>query len=135
MYKLICPGFPNCSDYNSKEKRDKIAIKQKEQNIIILCREILYLKAKEQYTHINLTNGKKILSPKNLVYFEKLLPDCFCRIHHNTILNMHFIKVVQKEKNNIILTLDNGLKHKTSYRKKKILLDKMDVLKGARIKA
>ena len=121
---MCCAGVPK-----------KCGKQEKEQDIIILCREILFLKAEEQCTHINLTDGKKILSPKNLGYFEKLLPDCFCRIHHNTILNMHFIKVVQKEKNNIILTLDNGLKHKTSYRKKKILFDKLDVLKGARIKA
>jgi len=129
----LCPGFPFCLDYNKKKKSDKIIIKQNNHDSIIQCRNIIFCKSDKQYTFIYLTDDRKLISAKNLGFYEKCLPDCFCRIHHSTILNMHFVKEIKKEKNNMKVTLLNGKNIIASCRKKKNLIDKTAILKSIKI--
>lgn len=61
-------------------------------NFIVLD-EIAFLKADGAYTQIVLNDGNKILSSKNMKYFEEVLQsnDNFIRCHKSYIVNIHSI--------------------------------------------
>jgi len=115
-----CPGYPFCMEYAKKKeniKNNKIILKGKNSNEIITCGNLMYCIADKQYTWLYFTNNKKIIISTNIGTFSNDLPICFFRISHNCILNLHFISAYSKARI-CYITLLNGTKLKTSYRKK-----------------
>jgi two-component system LytT family response regulator len=77
------------SETKSGRKEEKIAIPMREGLEIISYPDILHLEASESYTLIYLSNGKRLLSSKNIkVYEEKLDPSVFFRTHKSHIINL-----------------------------------------------
>lgn len=91
---IPCPGYPFCLQYNKKDRSNKIVVKQYKNDLILQCRDIVYCKSEKQYTRFYLADKQSKLSSKNIGLYEQQLPDCFFRIHHNTILNLHFINEI-----------------------------------------
>jgi two-component system LytT family response regulator len=120
-----CNGYPFCLQYNKKERSDKIFVKHNKNDHIVQCREIVFCKSEKQYTWLYLADNTRLLASRSLGVFEQLLPDCFFRIHHDTLLNLHFIKTILKLKNSVAITLTNGVCLNTSCRKKKAFFDKL----------
>lgn len=59
--------------------------------------DIFYIKADGSYTHFCMKNGQKITSSKNLKFFETILLDYgFFRIHNSSLINLKYIKRINK---------------------------------------
>jgi two-component system LytT family response regulator len=58
---------------------------------------IVYIQADGRYTHFHLLDGSKKTASKNLGEYEKILPiEDFVRVHHSYIVNMSYVKSIQK---------------------------------------
>lgn len=85
--------------------------------------QITHLEGERNYSFIHLTNGGKVLSSKNLAYFEDALDDHqFFRCHRSFIIN----KVHVQSVNHGLVLLKNGLQIPVSRRKKMQVLDWMN---------
>jgi len=58
---------------------------------------IVYIQADGRYTHFHLIDGTKKTASKNLGEYEKILPiQNFVRVHHSYMVNMNYVKSIQK---------------------------------------
>jgi len=58
---------------------------------------IVYIQADGRYTHFHLIDGTKKTASKNLGEYEKILPiQNFVRVHHSYMVNMSYVKSIQK---------------------------------------
>ncbi len=72
--------------------QQKIALPNKDGYEFVEVSHIIYCQAEGAYTKVFLDNKKYILVSKSLGDIEELLPaDIFQRIHHSTVVNLHFI--------------------------------------------
>ena len=110
------------------EQNDLIAIKRKmvemlsistmEGFSLIKLNEILYLEADGNYTVMHLTSNKKVVSTKNLGYFEKILThEPFLRIHNSKIVNLtKVVRYLRAENGYVILETGKPLSVSRSKR-------------------
>ncbi|WP_291089089.1 LytTR family DNA-binding domain-containing protein [Flavobacterium sp. BFFFF1] len=71
--------------------------------------EILFCKSDGKYTIFNLSDGRKIMSCRNLGEYSKILDEnCFFRVHHSYIVNLLHIKQIVK-KDGYFCEFINGL--------------------------
>ena len=89
-----------------KVEKHKIAIPAKEGREYIQISDIVRLEADGSATWLFLSDGRKIISSKNLGEYEKLLPSeeeatehFFLRIHHGDIINFSYIHKLNKQDN------------------------------------
>lgn len=83
---------------------------QKSEKLLNLeVREIMYLEASGDYTVLS-TKGDQFLSSSGIGKLEeKLDPEVFIRIHRSTIINLNFLKEIEKHFNGgLIVKMDNG---------------------------
>ncbi len=76
----------------------QLAISTLEGREFIPIDQIIYCRADGGYTEFHLSNGRQLVSSKNLGEYEKLLPEalpnyqnCFFRIHHSYLINLTYI--------------------------------------------
>lgn len=83
---------------------------------------ILYLQAKGAYTEIMFKNKQKLLVTRNLKSFEEILQETsFCRIHHSTVINIHYVKKYFKG-NGGYVQMEDGETFEISIRRKSFFL-------------
>ncbi|GER60997.1 LytR/AlgR family response regulator transcription factor [Patiriisocius marinus] len=88
---------------------------------VIETADIIYCQADDNYTHIYLKQGKRLVS-KTLKYFEDALKDSgFARIHKSYVVNVNAITEYKKGKGGSV-TLSTGKELMVSPSKKKELL-------------
>ena len=88
---------------------------------VIETADIVYCQADDNYTHIHLKQGKRLVS-KTLKYFEEALKDSgFARIHKSYVVNVNAITEYKKGKGGSV-TLITGKELMVSPSKKKELL-------------
>jgi two-component system LytT family response regulator len=86
-------------------------------------RDILWCTSEGSYTHFYLQHGTRVISSRNLGFYEKqLCANNFYRIHNSTIINLRFIKSYIKGKNSYIVLTD-GAKLEISQRRKSEFLE------------
>jgi len=72
--------------------QQKIALPYKDGYEFVEVSHIIYCQAEGAYTKVFLDNKKYILVSKTLGDIEELLPsDIFQRIHHSTVVNLHYV--------------------------------------------
>ena len=83
--------------------------------------EILYLEGCENYTYFHLLNGKRLISPRTMLFhIENSVNDSFIRIHKSFCVNKVFIGTIDfKYKEYVQLT--NGKQLAVARRRRKIL--------------
>ncbi len=90
---------------------------------MVKVKEIVYCRANQDYTYVNLADGKKILVSKNIKHFEQLLDNRhFFRTHHSYLVNKRYIAKYLKGEGGVILT-EFGQEIPVSRRKKTDFLD------------
>lgn len=95
------------SDNKTTEQNYRLSIFSNNEYHIIDLKQVYYLKAEGNYTHL-LTTEKKYLISKKLGDLEAELPaSLFFRVHRSYIVNLDFVKLVGK-KSNHYLSLTNG---------------------------
>jgi two-component system LytT family response regulator len=127
-----CSGYPFCLSYQNQQDNkasNKIIVRKNNSEEIINCRDIIYCMAEGQYTWLYLINRNKILLAKALGCIEKELPNCFFRIHHGCILNMHFARSIEKSRGCEII-LQHGISLQSSVRKKNQFIKALKKIAG-----
>lgn len=92
-----------------KSDDEKIAIPMREGFELIAVKDIVHLEASESYTLIYLSNGKRIVSSKNIkVYEEKLDQSIFFRTHKSHIINVkhHLLRFSRIDGNSAVMSND-----------------------------
>ena len=87
------------------DDENKIALSLNNEIEMVKVKEIVYCRANQDYTYVNLTNGKKVLVSKNIKHFEQLLSNYkFFRTHHSYLVNKIHIKKYLKGEGGVIIT-------------------------------
>lgn len=87
----------------------------------IVVSSIIRCESNGKYTHFHMSDGRKIISVKNLKEYEELLsPDIFFRIHHSHLININFIK--RYHKGTGIIEMEDSMKIPIALRRKKEFL-------------
>jgi len=99
----------------------KITIPQQHGFEVLQIEDILYCQADDNYTHIFLKEGKKLVS-KTLKYFEEMLSDNgFARVHKSYLVNVNAVVEYRKGKGGSVV-LSSGKQIMVSPARKKDLL-------------
>lgn len=108
----------------STSQADKITIPTKGGFLIVHNEEVISLDASDNYTIINLTEGRHHMSSKNIKVFEdNLNPDVFFRVHKSHIVNVkHHLKEFSRSEGNFV-KLSNGKYVPVSRRKVSAFLE------------
>lgn len=87
----------------------KISVPFQDKIMLYDTHEIVYCQSNDNYTHIKLKSGEKILVSKTLKHFEDiLLPFGFIRPHHSYIINRSFIEQYNKKDGGFIILTDGS---------------------------
>jgi two-component system LytT family response regulator len=96
----------------------KVAIATLSGYEFIDVKDILWCCSKAGYTHFFCTDGVKIISSRNLGFYEELLyAQNFYRIHNSSIINLAYIKNYIKAKTSYVVLTD-GTRLEISQRRK-----------------
>lgn len=76
---------------------DFIAVVLADKIKLVKLKKILYLNSSGRYTIINLNDGTKLISVRNLGEYEDILNGIFYRTHHEYIVNLKKVTNIQKE--------------------------------------
>jgi len=89
---------------------------------------IQFCESMGNYTYFYLNDGSKVLATKNLGYYaRKLLTYNFIRIHKSYLVNLSYVKYIQKSEK-LLCELINGKTLPISRRRQKELLDLLSFL-------
>ncbi|MEX2380249.1 MAG: LytTR family DNA-binding domain-containing protein [Vicingaceae bacterium] len=87
----------------------KITLPTTEGYEFIKVDEVLYLRADGSYTHFTLKDGSRLMSSKNLKFYESILSDYgFFRIHHSTMINIKYIRKYNKTAGGSVIMEDDN---------------------------
>lgn len=88
---------------------------------MVSTNEIVFCKADNNYTEIILRDKRKFLLSKTLKYFEnRLRSQNFCRIHQSFLVNIRFIKSIEKGKSSHMVLQDGTMLEIAQARKELI---------------
>lgn len=100
---------------------EKITIPTQEGFEVIAVDQIIYCKADDNYTHVILKEGERLVS-KTLKHFDELLNDKgFYRIHKSYLINMRYVTAYKKGKGGSVI-LESTIELPVSPSKKAALL-------------
>jgi two-component system, LytTR family, response regulator len=86
---------------------EKLSIKIGSFYELVSAEDIVFCKADNNYTEICLSDKRKVLISKTLKYYEgRLSSQNFCRIHQSFLVNMSFVKSIEKGKASHIVLKD-----------------------------
>lgn len=106
---------------------DKIIIKTSESIYFIQKENIIRCEAYKNYTTIHQSNEKSILASRTLKDFEAILtPPDFIRVHQSHLVNVNFIKRIEKQESRIQL-FDNSFVP-IACRKHELLMDYVNTI-------
>ncbi len=86
-------------------------------SVTIGYNDILRLEGESNYTRFVLTNGRTLLTSRNIGFYESLLPENFLRVHKRCILNRRY--VIEKCKGYV--RMSDGVEVEVARRKRKII--------------
>jgi two-component system LytT family response regulator len=103
----------------------KIALHTSDEVIVIDIKDIVRCQSLDNYCHIHLSSGEKVLMSKPLKHYADLLEDAdFIRVHQSHLVNYNFVhSFVKKEGGYLMLKDDTQIP--VSLRKRAELLDRM----------
>lgn len=109
--------------------KGKTAIATSDGLVFVDNDEIIRLEAQDQYTSIYLTEGRKMLSSRNIKNFEDKLNDkVFFRLHRSHIINMvHHLREFRRTDGGIVL-LSDGTEIPVSRRKLPLFMERIQSL-------
>jgi two-component system, LytTR family, response regulator len=103
-----------------KKSSKTITVKQGNKIILLKFENIIWLEAKEKYVSIKTSDNKEYLTELTITELTEKVPENYIRIQRSIILNINFIKEIQKHFNNRFIFLMNDrngtlLQSGTSY--------------------
>lgn len=83
---------------SSNQNVNYVAISSLDKIELIHMKDIIFCQADGKYTNFHLTDGRKIMSSRNLGEYETILDsNYFFRIHHSYIINLRHISKISKK--------------------------------------
>lgn len=114
--------------YEKKTQSKKIVLRTTEAIHIIDISDIIYCKSDNTYTTFYIANQKEILISKPLKEYTELLEEFnFIKPHQSFLVNLNFIKMVDKSDGGFII-LNNNTEIPVSTRRKQSLMKVLDKL-------
>ena len=92
--------------HNIEEKDKKIVLKTSNNQYIVSIKDIVRLEADAAYTLFITTEGK-IMTSKNLKYYEDILDENFIRCHQSHLISKYHIHSVQKGRSIVMTNTDS----------------------------
>lgn len=93
---------------NPLQYPEKILIQQNQKLITVNVKEIIWIEAEGDYSKI-ITNRGSFLSNYGISNLEnKLNPQNFIRVHRSSIINLEFVKEIQKQISSYDVIMQNG---------------------------
>jgi len=113
---------------NHQPVASTICIKSYSDYNFVNLQDILYLKADNNTTDIQLYNGKTINAFKPLKHFENTLPFCFLRIHKSYIVNINQVSRIYASKSMCYLNYNETIPFSLTYRENvEAIIRKMNI--------
>lgn len=95
--------------FNHVNRKNRIKLNTREGYILIDPEEIIFCKADGSYTEIHLTTGSTEVSTFNLGKIEEYLsPEHFFRISRSAIININFLKEVNRKKKSCTMLIQGN---------------------------
>jgi two-component system LytT family response regulator len=93
---------------NFNRGEHKIALATQQGYEMVYIKDIMYCIADGSYTHFHFKTGEELVVSKNLKYYENLLKDySFIRGHNTALVNLRFIKRIDRTGGGSIVMEDN----------------------------
>ncbi|WP_026704670.1 LytR/AlgR family response regulator transcription factor [Flavobacterium soli] len=111
-----------------EKKSTVICIKSYSDYQFVNLEEIVYLKADNNTTDIQLINGKVVNAYKTLKHFENALPFYFLRIHKSYIVNVNHVSRIHFSKSKCYMNYKEVLPFSITYRENiEVIIRKIDI--------
>lgn len=101
---------------NPQNSATTICIKSYSDYQFVSLQDIVYLKADNNTTDIQLHNGKTVNAYKTLKHFENTLPFYFFRIHKSYVVNINHVSRIHFSKSKCYLNYNEILPFSLTYR-------------------
>ena len=85
-------------------------------SIDLRLNDIIRLEAERNYTRFVLKDGRKLLTSKNISFYEPLLAESFVRVHKSHLINRCYITALSK----LQIQMQDGFVVKIARRKRRI---------------
>jgi len=93
--------------YEKKTQSKKIVLKTAENLCLVHVSDIVYCKSDNSYTTFYLDSGEEILVSKSIKEYEEILADYrFFRPHQSFLVNLNFVKRVDKSDGGFLVMKD-----------------------------
>jgi DNA-binding LytR/AlgR family response regulator len=113
---------------------EKLIIPSQDHLHLIDSDQIMYCKSDNSYTHININGEKEIVVAKSLARFSRELdPKWFIRVNQSFLINIRFIKLINKKKRFIELVNQQQIPFTVRIKELIELLSPKDVLEKENI--
>jgi two-component system, LytTR family, response regulator len=100
----------------------KIALNTANRTLFAKVKEIIRCEGENNYTHVYLSNGEKILVARTLKDFEELLEDSgFIRVHQSHLVNKEHIRSLEKKDGGHLVMSDKSVVYISRQRKEKVM--------------
>ena len=120
--------FDNLSGNRNGKKNQKLVLRTTQSIHVLNIEEIIRCEADNAYTTFFLDSGEKIMVSKGICnYSELLLGNGFVSPHQSHLVNLNFIKKLDKS-NGVVLILKNDTEIPISVRRKQAILDILNKL-------
>jgi len=121
--KVFKSNYNNFLDnQNLNVLAQRISICSKDKIEFLVVGEILYCKSDSNYTEITLKDGSKRWVSKTLKEFDTMLTGKgFFRSHNSYLINMHFIREIQKTDGGSVLMVNNEMLPLSRNRKQDLI--------------
>ncbi|MDR6968210.1 DNA-binding LytR/AlgR family response regulator [Flavobacterium arsenatis] len=100
-----------------EKKSTTICIKSYSDYQFVNLEDVVYLKADNNTTDIQLINGKVVNAYKTLKHFENALPFYFLRIHKSYVVNINHVSRIHFSKSKCYINYNEVLPFSLTYRK------------------
>lgn len=107
-----------------------LTVSMKEETLYLQIDQILHIEADGNYSTFYLSDGKSLVSSRNLKQFEEELDERFFRVHHSHLINLHRISRL-KQSSGSHIELEDGSKVPLAKRRRDAFLRKVKELGGA----
>lgn len=122
----LYPNYQHSKNTTRKKPFDRIGIPTGNGIKYLALKDILYLRARDNYTEIIQENGKPILISKSLKSFENLLlATSFTRAHQSYLVNLEKVIELQRVDGGVLL-LQNSHKIPISRSKKDLIKQRLN---------
>lgn len=102
---------------------DKLGIPSLSEIMFVRIDDIICIQSDNNYSLVHTQKGEKLVSSKNIGYYEELLSDLhFFRVHNSYLINLKKIKQYVRGKSAIVM-MDNGMRLDVASRRKEEFLE------------